>query len=616
MIPYADFLYFGILLYILVPTLLLRLTVGVSRLWIVLATLLMLVVQYGGGLFGGSSATGMGWLGGGGHELWILLGYAVLQYATARAYLALRPMLGGRRLFWMAILLSLSPLFVAKFLPLLSPGHLLGFLGISYVTFRSLDIIFSIEDRIIVSLPPGQFFAYLFFFPTISSGPIDRYRRFADDWKRERGRASFVRDLDGAVHHVFTGFLYKFILAALIERHWLEPASRGTALVNYLSYMYAYSFYLFFDFAGYSAFAIGISYLFGVHTPENFDRPFLARNIRDFWNRWHITLSTWFRDHLYMRFVLAATKGKWFRSKYTASYLAFFLSFGLMGLWHGTEAHYLLYGLYQASLLVGFDLFTRFNKAYKIWGDGPVWRGVSTLVTFHAVCFGFLLFSGHIGPTLQASPAAVADYDGSHDSATIEEVAGWAWDSAHPDRPVEVEIFDGDTLLAKVPANQLRPDLARGKKGDGKHAFHYNLPVRIKDGRPHVIRVRIAGTNQELLNTPKTVLGAELIESVEGYEGVHDTATCERITGWALDNGNPNESINVDIYADDRLIATVRADGFRQGLKDSGMGNGKHAFNYPLPANLKDGRVHSIRVRFSGTSIDLRSTPKVIDCSP
>ena len=163
--------------------------------------------------------------------------------------------------------------------------------------------------------------------------------------------------------------------------------------------MYGYSLYLYFDFAGYSAFAVGVSYLLGIHTPENFNRPFLAGNIKDFWNRWHISLSTWLRDHVYMRFMLAATKGRWFTGKYTASYLGLFLTFGLMGLWHGIEPYYLLYGLYHGTLLVGHDLFTRWNKPRRVWGNGPLWRATGTLVTFHLVCLGFLLFSGRIGPT-------------------------------------------------------------------------------------------------------------------------------------------------------------------------------------------------------------------------
>src|SRR5207244_4380927 len=137
---------------------------------------------------------------------------------------------------------------------------------------------FCIQDRLIQTLPVGQFLAFMLFFPTISSGPIDRYRRFANDWTRYHDRAEFLQDLDGAVHRVFTGFLYKFILAALIKRYWMDPAAVEAGFLATLSYMYAYSLYLFFDFAGYSAFAIGFSYLFGIHTPENFNKPFLAAN--------------------------------------------------------------------------------------------------------------------------------------------------------------------------------------------------------------------------------------------------------------------------------------------------------------------------------------------------
>jgi membrane protein involved in D-alanine export len=194
---------------------------------------------------------------------------------------------------------------------------------------------------------------------------------------------------------------YKFIVAALIEQHWLNPAARSGSLTALVSYMYAYTFYLFFDFAGYSAFAISISYLFGIHTPENFDRPFLARNIRDFWNRWHITLSFWFRDHVYMRFLLAAGRGKWFKSMHTAAILGYFLAFGLMGLWHGIEPHYIVYGLYQATLLSGFHIFSSWKKH---WRGGPLWNAFALFITFNAVCFGMLIFSGRIGTPPMAQP--------------------------------------------------------------------------------------------------------------------------------------------------------------------------------------------------------------------
>jgi len=113
--------------------------------------------------------------------------------------------------FYLAVLLSLLPLLAAKFIPLFQPIIKSSFLGLSYITFRSVDVIIGIHDGMIASLPPIQYLTFLLFFPTISSGPIDRYNRFEEDWKRERTRTEFLSDLDGFVHRVFTGFLYKFI---------------------------------------------------------------------------------------------------------------------------------------------------------------------------------------------------------------------------------------------------------------------------------------------------------------------------------------------------------------------------------------------------------------------
>src|SRR5205823_2911840 len=265
-----------------------------------------------------------------------------------------------------------------------------------------LDVVFCLRDDVITEPGTLDFLAFLFFFPTISSGPIDRYRRFISDWKKTRTRAEFLADLDGAVHRIFRGFFYKFILAALIKQYWLDRAAAGASFGALASYMYAYSSYLFFDFAGYSAFAIAFSYLFGVHTPENFNRPFLARNIRDFWNRWHITLSFWFRDHVYMRFLLAAARGKWFGSMHTAAILGYFLAFGLMGLWHGIEPRYILYGLYMATLLSAFHIFSSWKRVHHYWREGRLWNALAVFITFNAVCFGLLIFSGHIGAVSNA----------------------------------------------------------------------------------------------------------------------------------------------------------------------------------------------------------------------
>ena len=227
-------------------------------------------------------------------EIWIVIAFGFWQWAAMRSYAASGAR--GGLVFYATMAFCLLPLVLAKVIPVLLLRQF-GFLGLSYITFRALDVVFCLRDGVIAAPRLFDFFGFLFFFPTISAGPIDRYRRFEGDWKKRRTRDEFVSDLDGAVHRIFRGFLYKFILAGLIKQYWLDRVASETTFGALVSYMYAYSFYLFFDFAGYSAFAIAFSYLLGVHTPENFNRPFLARNIRDFWNRWHITLSFWFRDH-------------------------------------------------------------------------------------------------------------------------------------------------------------------------------------------------------------------------------------------------------------------------------------------------------------------------------
>ncbi len=480
MTPYADFTYFGLLLNAVIPTILLGLFGRANGRWALIVTLAFLVLQFDTPLTVRP-----------GHivsELWIVLGYAAWQWALAAVFLRVSKAKGA---FATALFLAVLPLAVAKFLPQISPQSNFGFFGISYVTFRALDVIFSIKDRVVTALPPVTYFAFLFFFPTVSSGPIDRFRRFSQDWQRRRNRAEFLDDLDIAVQRLFRGFLYKFIIAALIRTHFVDPHATGSGL-HVLQYMYAYTFYLFFDFAGYSAFAIALSHLLGVRTPENFSRPFLAQNIRDFWNRWHISLSFWFRDHIYMRFLLAAAKGKWFASKHTASYLGLFLTFGLMGLWHGTEWYYLLYGVYHATLLCGYDWFARWNKSRQWLSGGRLWPAVNILLTFHAVAFGLLLFSGRL------VPHAVPEREALVDRLTCHEITGYIWERAKHAKPFEVDISMDGQIIGHVIADELREDLLEKGYGTGRHGFRFPLPATARDGREHWVMAVRPGALQEL----------------------------------------------------------------------------------------------------------------------
>src|SRR5207249_9754157 len=153
-------------------------------------------------------------------EIWIVIGFAAWQWLTVRAFADTGACAGWP--FYCGIGASLIPLAAAKLIPIISPGSQFVFLGIYYITFRALDIVFCLRDKVIVLPGPLDLFLFLFFFPTISSGPIDRYRRFASDWSKARTRAECLADLDNAVHRIFRGFFYNFILAALFKQYWLD----------------------------------------------------------------------------------------------------------------------------------------------------------------------------------------------------------------------------------------------------------------------------------------------------------------------------------------------------------------------------------------------------------
>jgi membrane protein involved in D-alanine export len=489
-IPYADFTSFGLLLYAVVPTLILGLLGRANWRWALLLTAIMLLIQYQAKLKIGAHAEL--------REIWIVVAFGFWQWTAMRVYAAIGAR--GGSVFYATVAVCIFPLALAKVIPVFLPGHQFGFLGLSYITFRALDVVFCLRDNVIAAPRPLDFLGFLFFFPTISAGPIDRFRRFTGDWKKKRTRAEFVIDLDAAVHRIFRGFLYKFILAALIKQYWLDSVGSETTFGALVSYMYAYSFYLFFDFAGYSAFAIAFSYLLGIHTPENFNRPFLARNIRDFWNRWHITLSFWFRDFVYMRFLMAvARRGRWIAGRNVTAIIGYFLSFGLMGLWHGIEPHFIIYGIYQATLLSGFHLFSEWTKIRAWPTNSRLWRAGAIFVTFHFVCFGFLIFSGRLG----AGPEF--NYVGVFERADCDEISGWALDKHQPNSLLSVDLHEEKQYVATIDTDQFREDLRDAGYGNGRHAFRVQTPVQFKDGRPHVLSISVSRTKKKISPTPRII---------------------------------------------------------------------------------------------------------------
>ena len=291
------------------------------------------------------------------------------------------------------VFLSVVPLIINKVFALTN-WHLLAFIGISYMSFKTIQIMIEISDGLIKErISIIDYIQFLLFFPTVSSGPIDRSRRFMVNIKERMPRDEYLELAGVGVYRVVLGLLYKVVLSTY-SYHYLVTLPNFGSLEYSVKYMYLYTLYLFFDFAGYSLMAVGSSNILGVQTPMNFNKPFLSIDIKDFWNRWHITLSTWLRDFVFSRVFMEATKKKRFKKRLNTAMYAYMVNMLLMGFWHGLTISYIVYGAYHGILMAGFEYYQKKSKFYKK-NKNKVWYKVcSWFITINLVIFGLYIFSG------------------------------------------------------------------------------------------------------------------------------------------------------------------------------------------------------------------------------
>ena len=295
----------------------------------------------------------------------------------------------------LAVLLSLLPLLAVKMGAILPIPHVFQLLGVSYMTFRSVQVLLDLHDSKLKELSLLDLSYFLLFFPSVASGPIDRYRRFLGDLDRKLSREEYIEQLRRGVWRLMFGAFFYIVISGLLWQIWLEPLPKQGVAAT-ISYMYGYTLYLFFNFAGYSAMAIGTAYILGVSLPENFRLPFLSVDMKDFWSRWHISLSSWLRDYIYTRFVMRSLKAKRFKNQRTASYLGYMITMMTMGVWHGLTPAYLLYGAYHGLLMCLNEALDLHWKSFKKLKRGGWPQVVLALVTFHLFSFGLLIFSGRL----------------------------------------------------------------------------------------------------------------------------------------------------------------------------------------------------------------------------
>lgn len=345
-----------------------------------------------------------------------LLGFHAARIAAAGA---------GR----VRLLLTSAPLLAPLFLPKLawfsglsgsgaaaaagvgSVGNVAGsrlayFIGASYFTLRALHCVIDARRQRKLHFGLFDFLVYNSFFPTIVSGPIERADHFAQSFGR-LGRPT-RDDLAAGCTRLFTGLLKKVVLGSIALK-WAAPitsfgsAAAGPAPLHWWQAwvaLYAIALYAWFDFAGYSDLALGVARFMGIRLAENFDNPYLRPSIADFWRGWHLSLSFWIRDYLFLPMCG--------RSKSALRpHLAALSSMTLCGLWHAPNIGWAMWGFAHGAGLSVHQAWTVWLRKHFAWkrrlAQSMVVRVIAVLLTFHFVALTWTLVSidpHSLSPTL------------------------------------------------------------------------------------------------------------------------------------------------------------------------------------------------------------------------
>lgn len=324
----------------------------------------------------------------------LYLGLTVVFFAATRAFLAksARPVL-ARLVLILGIVTTVWAL--GKIGSSLGITHFawLFFLGASFLLVKIWTFCKDLYDRRIPDPRWLTFLSYCTFFPCFISGPMHYYSEFSRSFEERtplNGEA-----LVNFTFRILHG-LVKVLIVALALRPYSLEALGGSgfsevSLVELVLRSVIYSLVIYLDFSGYSDIAISSGFLIGVAVPENFRLPYLARNLREFWQRWHITFTRFLTQYLFIPLVRAAQRRFSGITPFQTASVAYLLTFLFCGFWHGSTPGYLAWGLYHGVGLVGYDLYRKQRLAPK--EPSLLNRGVHVAATFLFVSVGWVLFT-------------------------------------------------------------------------------------------------------------------------------------------------------------------------------------------------------------------------------
>jgi alginate O-acetyltransferase complex protein AlgI len=264
-------------------------------------------------------------------------------------------------------------------------------LGVSFFTFEFIHFAADTYWGKLERPPVGEYAAFILFFPTMVAGPIKRFQDFGPKLKTARFDPALASQ---GITRILVGLAKKHAIAdtfALWAGRLNGPQLYTAHAHQIVAWIFAYGMQIYFDFSAYSDIAIGSGYLFGLTIPENFNWPYGSQNIAEFWRRWHISLSSWIRDYVYV-----PLGGSRLGRSRTAINLI--LAFTISGLWHGAAYNFIAWGLWHGLLLVSYrrccESFPRLSARMP--------KPVAVGLTFVAVNFGWAFFSMDIGRVVVA----------------------------------------------------------------------------------------------------------------------------------------------------------------------------------------------------------------------
>jgi alginate O-acetyltransferase complex protein AlgI len=325
--------------------------------------------------------------------LTLLIISSIVNYSLGQ-FLRRRPSAGR---LWLGIAFNLGLLGTFKYLPVIASATahaswlaaLVLPVGISFWTFQALSYLLDLyrEENVQPSLL--EFCLYMAFWPTALSGPICRLGDLLPQF-RQRFAPSYA-DIRTGLDRVFTGLLMKalaeMLAAGLHPGQGVDAAfdAKAWSGADVWCLVIAYGFQLFFEFAGYSHIVIGAARLFGIQLAENFDRPYLSTTPSVFWTRWHMSLSFWIRDYLFLPLATVRREMYWRNFSLVVSMITF-------GLWHKGTLLFLIWGAYHGALLVAHRQWQQFYRRTGWHLSAAVMTPVSWLLTLATICAGWIFF--------------------------------------------------------------------------------------------------------------------------------------------------------------------------------------------------------------------------------